>query len=84
MPNSEKDSYKFLWMLGAAVMLPLILLCGPLAGYVLGRWGVKHLGLPGAALPVLIGLGIAASAIQSFKLIKQIQQSDSDKNSGHG
>ena len=77
--GSEKDSYKSLWMLGAAMLLPLILLSGPLAGYVLGRLAITKLGVPNAALPVLVGLGIVASGIQSFRLIKQIQQSDMDK-----
>ncbi|OGW72373.1 MAG: hypothetical protein A2Y02_00920 [Omnitrophica bacterium GWA2_52_12] len=79
MTGSEKDSYKSLWMLGAAMLLPLILLSGPLAGYVLGRLAITQLGMPGVAMPILVGLGIVASGIQSFKLIKQIQQSDPDK-----
>ncbi len=61
------------------MLLPLILLSGPLAGYVLGRLAITKLGVPNAALPVLVGLGIVASGIQSFRLIKQIQQSDMDK-----
>ena len=64
-------------MMGAAMMLPLILASGPVAGYVLGRFvAIRYLGLPQTMLPVLIGLGFLASAVQVIRLIKQIRESD--------
>ena len=75
---NQKDDYKSLWMMGAAMMLPLILVSGPIAGYVLGHFvGVRYLKLPQLTIPIFIGLGFVASAVQIVKLIKQIRESDS-------
>lgn len=77
---NQKDDYKSLWMMGAAMMLPLILVSGPVAGYVLGRYvGMRYFGLPKAALPIFVGLGFVASAVQIVRLIKQIRESDSQR-----
>ncbi len=75
---NQKDDHQSLWMMGAAMMLPLILVSGPLAGYALGRFvGVGYFGLPKWTLPISVGLGFVASAIQIVRLIKGICESES-------
>lgn len=62
-------------MLGLALTLPMILLSGPLAGYLIGELLlVKKLGLPTLVSPLLMGLGLVGSAWQSYLLILKINQ----------
>lgn len=62
------------------MMVPLVLLGGPLAGYLLWRFiAVKFWGLSSGWMPLFIVLGILASGIQVARLIKQIQDSDSTR-----
>lgn len=61
-----------MWMLGLALTLPMILLCGPLAGYFFGYALVKKLHLPGYLMPVLIVIGLLASAAQTVALIRKL------------
>lgn len=76
----NKDNYKLLWMLGLAVTLPMILLSGPLAGYLIGEfWLVRHLGLPKQTTPILMVLGLIGSGFQSFKIINQLKQNLNSK-----
>lgn len=78
--TDSKDTYKLLWMLGLAITLPMILLSGPLAGYLLGEfWLVKYLGLPKQTTPILMVLGLIGSGFQSYKLIHQLKQNLNSK-----
>lgn len=80
MTDPKDDSGKSFWMLGIAMMIPLILLSGPIAGYVLWRLvGIRFLGDSAGSLFIFIALGLAASALQITRLIKRIQQSDSTR-----
>lgn len=67
-------------MLGAATLVPLILLAGPLAGYLLSHYLlVKQFGLPDFLIPLFVGLGLVASGTKIYQIIKEIQKSDSNK-----
>lgn len=80
MPQSENNPYKQFWMLGIAMMVPLSLVSGPLAGYLLWRFiGARFLGLASGWMFLFVALGMAASAIHVAGLIKRIQDSDSKR-----
>jgi len=64
-------------MLGLAITLPMILLCGPLAGYLISSALIKQFGWPGFLVPVATVLGLLGSALQSYRLIKKLKQASS-------
>ncbi len=69
-------------ILGAAMTLPMILISGPIAGYVIGRYIlVKFFGLNSNWVIALVGLGLIASALQSYRLILKIKELDSKSKS---
>lgn len=76
MAAQKDDSYRLLWMLGLALTLPMILLSGPLAGYLISILFVKKLGLPGYWTPALMALGFLGSGLQSYRLIKRLNTKD--------
>jgi uncharacterized membrane protein YqjE len=77
----QKDStYRLLWMLGLALTLPMILLSGPLAGYILSEFLlVKRLGMPEMTTPFLMVLGLVGSGIQVYRIIQKLRQSSAQK-----
>ena len=71
--TAQKDnSYRLLWMLGLTLTLPMILLSGPLAGYLMGYVLINKLGLPKFLMPALMVLGLIASGVQAYRLIKKL------------
>ena len=75
-----QNSYRYLWMLGLAITLPMILLSGPLAGYLIAQLLVKQFKLNLALIPGLMALGLAGSGVQAFQLIRKLNQ-NSNKES---
>ena len=66
-----------MWMLGLALTLPMILLSGPLAGFLIGQLVlVKQLNMPASTTPILMVLGMIGSGIQSFRLIKKLKENN--------
>lgn len=63
-----------MWMLGLALTLPMILLGGPLAGYLIGQLLVKKLNAISAVIPILMIIGLVGSGIQAFRLIQKLNQ----------
>ena len=57
-------------MLGLALTLPMVLLSGPFAGYLVSQWLIAKWGwAPGTTL-VLVLLGLAGSVIQTVRILK--------------
>jgi hypothetical protein len=75
--TAQKENVaRLLWMLGLAVTLPMILLSGPLAGYLVGEFLlVRHFGLTGALTPLLMVLGLMGSGLQAYRIIKRLKDS---------
>ena len=59
-------------MLGLALTLPMLLLAGPAAGFAISYWLVHKLNAPGFTIPAGMGLGLLGSGIQTFTLIRRI------------
>lgn len=75
MTDQKENTYRSLWMLGLAITLPMILLSGPLAGFLIGQFIlVKQFGMPSYATPVLMVLGLIGSGIQAYRLIKKLKE----------
>jgi hypothetical protein len=71
--TAQKDNpYRLLWMLGLTLTLPMILLSGPVAGYLIGYLLVNKIGWPNFLLPLLMVFGLIASGMQSYRLIKKL------------
>ncbi len=66
-------------MLGLALTLPMILLSGPVAGYLVSWWLVHKLGGPAFLTPVLMGLGLLGSGFQAFQLIQKLNNNKETK-----
>jgi len=75
--RQKENSAHSLWMLGLALTLPMILLSGPLAGFLIGQWVlVKQLKMPSSTTPILMVLGLIGSGVQAFRLIKKLKESN--------
>ncbi len=62
-----------MWMLGLTLTLPMILLGGPLAGYLIGNLLVKKMNLASWTTPVLMAIGFAGSGWQTYQLIRKLK-----------
>ncbi len=75
MNNQKEDNYKLLWMLGLALTLPMILLSGPLAGFLIGHYLlVQQLKMPAMWIPILLVVGLVGSGLQAVQLIQKLKQ----------
>jgi len=74
MADQKDNPYQLLWMLGLALTLPMILICGPLAGYFISILVVNHFGGPAFLTPMLMALGLMASGMQAWRLIRRLNQ----------
>lgn len=64
--------------------LPALFVSGPIAGYLLGHFVLhKYFKAPALVVPIFVGIGFAASAIQIFRLIKKIKQFDNQDPQNH-
>ena len=79
LADQKEDSYRLLWMLGLALTLPMILLSGPVAGYLISWLLIHYLGMPSGITPLLMGAGLVGSAIQAFHLIQKLKQQSNSK-----
>ncbi len=82
MTDQKENSYRLLWMLGLALTLPMILLSGPVAGYLISYLLVKYAGMPEKLTPLLVVLGLAASGLQAFSLIQKLKNQTNKKENG--
>ena len=75
----KKDLQKLFWMLGLALTLPMVLLSGPFAGYLLSQWLIGKWGwAPGTTLALVL-LGLAGSAIQAVRILRLLYKGSEKK-----
>lgn len=67
-------------MLGLALTLPMILLSGPLAGFLIGQLLVNRFGISAAVTPILMTLGLVGSGLQAVQLIRKLNQNSRKEN----
>ena len=76
----KKDLRKLFWMLGLALTLPMVLLSGPLAGYLISQWLIGKWGwAPGTTLTLVL-LGLAGSIIQTVRILRLLYRGSEKKN----
>lgn len=61
-------------MAGLALTLPMILLSGPVTGYFLSVAWLHYKKGPGYIMPLFMMIGLAASGIQTYRLINKLRQ----------
>ena len=67
-------------MLGLALTLPMVLLSGPLAGYLISRWLIVKWGWAPGVTTLLVLLGLAGSAIQTVRILRLLYKSSEKKD----
>ena len=67
-------------MLGLAMTLPMILLSGPLAGYLIAQVLIKQLKLPAGLIPLFMALGLFGSGWQAYQLIRKLKSEQQKKS----
>jgi len=74
MPNKQ-DIYRFIKIAGMVSFIPLVLISGPLAGYIAGDFLARRLSLPFLRL-TLIAIGAIAGIIEAFKIVRLVLKLD--------
>jgi len=75
----KKDLQRLFGMLGLALTLPMVLLSGPFAGYLLSQWLIrKWHWLPSTTLAFML-LGLAGSALQTVRILRLLYKSSEKK-----
>ncbi len=63
-------------MLGLAITLPMVLLSGPLAGYLISQWLIRQWHLTPKLTLILMLIGLAGSLFQTFRIIQQLYRAN--------
>ena len=66
----KKDLQRLFWMLGLALTLPMALLSGPLAGYLISQWLIQKWSWAPSTTFILVLLGFAGSALQTVRILR--------------
>ena len=75
----KKDLQKLFGMLGLALTLPMVLLSGPFAGYLLSQWLIRKWGwTPGTTLAFVL-LGLAGSILQTVRILRLLYKGSETK-----
>jgi len=67
---SKKESYKWIKIAGILSFIPFILAGGALTGYLAGDYIAKKFSSAAFALPICVGIGLAASIIEVIRIVK--------------
>jgi hypothetical protein len=75
-----KDLQKLFGMLGLALTLPMVLLSGPFAGYLISQWLIAKWGwAPGTTLTLVL-LGLIGSAVQTIRILRLLYRRSENKD----
>ena len=66
----KKDIQRLFWMLGLAITVPMVLLSGPFAGYLLSQWLIGKWNWPPSTTLILMLWGLAGSALQTVRILR--------------
>ena len=76
----KEDLQKLFWMLGLALTLPMALLSGPFAGYLISQWLIRKWHWVPATTLALMLLGLAGSAVQTVRILRLLYKGSKKKN----
>ncbi len=78
-PDRKRD--KSFAQVGLLTTVPGILIAGPLIGFFAGKWVDSLLGTKPYLMLVGIGMGLAASGIEIYRVLKKAEHLEDDKDS---
>lgn len=76
----KNDLRKLFWMLGLALTLPMVLLSGPFAGYLISQWLIKRWGWTPETTLAFVLLGLVGSVIQTVRILKLLYKGSQKKD----
>jgi len=76
----KKDLQRLFWMLGLALTVPMALLSGPFAGYLISQWLIRKWAWAPATTLVLVLLGLAGSVIQTVRILRLLYKGSEKKD----
>jgi len=76
----KKDLQRLFWMLGLALTLPMALLSGPLAGYLISQWLIRKWAWSPMTTLVLVLLGLVGSVIQTTRILRLLYRGSEKKD----
>ena len=68
--KGKTDLYKWIKIGGLLSFLPFVLVAGPIAGYMLGRYVQQRFGLPDYASILFATIGFIGSFRETIKIVK--------------
>ncbi len=74
--KNKNDLYRFIKIAGFISFIPIVMVSGPLAGYILGDFLNKKLKWPAWIILILISLGFISSIIETVRIIKLVTKLD--------
>ncbi len=76
----EKNSvYKFITIAGYLLLIPFVLVAGPLTGYVAGNYLYAYWKFPAYSSFLFTGLGLLGSVFESIRIIRAALQQEKRK-----
>ncbi len=70
MAPMSKERVRLARQVGVLTTIPFVMLAGPLAGYLVGAWLDRRFGTGSLFLIILVILGTAGAARETYRLIK--------------
>ncbi len=70
MAAASENFYKIIKIAGAGSFVPLVLIAGPISGYMLGDYLIKKFYFSRYVLFICVIIGFIASAIETIRIIK--------------
>ena len=74
--NGNEKDYRFVHQVGLLTMIPLMLLSGPLIGFLIGDYIDKRFGTTPWFMVLCLMLGIVASIRQTINIIRKAGKKD--------
>ena len=75
MKKDKNDSLEGLRQFGIVSTLPFVLVAGPLLGFFVGKWVDNRWDTAPYGMIILLILGFVASARETIRMIKSVNQS---------
>ena len=69
--NGDDDKFRFVHQVGLLTMIPVMLLSGPLIGFLVGNYIDKRFGTAPWFMVLFVCLGFVASIRQTIAIIKK-------------
>lgn len=68
--------------MGMLTAIPMVLVCSPLAGFLLGRWLDLRFSTGQGLTILFVLIGFFAGATESFNIIRKVSSDDEKENHG--